>query len=343
MYFVLKTLRFQIVLIVLCLTQLTSAQQTPEYVSFAQSGAYLPGILGVRDYANPGQSGIFLIDYNLFLNSDSYVNRNGDKVNSIQGPLGNELTLDIDIGGYINSLMFVYASPKIGKLGNAQYLFIVAPNYATVNTRVALGELINDRDIEGGVSGFGDLAVAPLMLSWQLGKFDLTGGYLFYAPTGRYATGASDNLGIGHWSHIVQFASYYYPVPDKSTALMLMPTYEFHSSIKDADVKPGSRFGLEYGISQYFSERFEVSLQGGHIWQGGTDSGNDVYWDTSVKDRMSVFGAGAGYWLLPGSLYSNFKYTTTYGLKQNFKTNTFQIELLWIPHFKRKNATTGNL
>lgn len=330
--FVLKSLKTRLGLLAMCLAQLTFSQGSPEVVSFAQSGAYLPGILGVRDYANPGQSGLFLIDYNLFLNSDTYVDRNGDKTNTIQGPLGNEISLDINVGGYINSLMFVYASPKIPALGNAQYLFITAPAYNTVNTRVALGELLNDRTIEGGVSGFGDLAVAPLMLSWQLDKFDVTGGYLFYAPTGRYKTGASDNLGIGHWSHILQVASYYYPVADKSTALMVMPTYEFHSSLKDADVKPGSRLGLEYGISQYFSERLEVSLQGGHIWQAGEDAGSDVYWDTSVKDRMSVFGAGVGYWLVPGALYSNFKYATTYGLRQHFKANTFQLQLLWIPH-----------
>ena len=328
-----KPLNYSLVPVLFFLAQLMFSQESPVFASFAQSGAYLPGVLGVRDYANPGQSGLFLIDYNLFLNADSYVDRNGDETTSIQGPLGNELTLDIDVGGYINSLMFVYASPKIKALGNAQYLFIAAPAYNTVNTRVALGELINDQTIEGGVSGFGDLAVSPLMLSWQLGKFDLTGGYLFYAPTGRYATGASDNLGIGHWSHIVQVASYYYPVADKSTALMVMPTYELHSNLKDADVKPGSRFGLEYGISQYFSERFEISLQGGHIWQVGEDSGNDVYWDRSVKDKMSVFGVAAGYWLLPGALYSNFKYSTNYGLRQHFKTNIFQVELLWIPQF----------
>ncbi len=318
-------------LMVLCMFQSLCAQGSDPLASFAQSGAYLPGILGVRDYTNPGKSGIFLIDYNIFMNANSYVDRNGDKASTIEGPQGNEIDVSTDISGYINNLMFVYASPTIKALGNAQYLLIAAPNYNTANIRVALGELLNDKTIQGGVAGFGDLAVAPLMLSWGFEKFDLTGGYTFYAPTGRYQTGAQDNLGIGHWSHIIQFAGYYYPAQDKSTAFMLLPTYEFHSSLKDVDVTPGSRFGLEYGVSQYLSERFEVTLQGGHIWQIGTDSGEDVYWDTAIKDRMSVFGAGAGYWLLSASLYTHLKYTTTYALKQQFNSNMVQLEVIFIP------------
>lgn len=320
-------------LLMLIISNLIHAQQAGTPVSFVQSGHYLPGIAGVRDYANPGQDGLFLIDYNVFLNADTYYDRNGNKVNSIQGPLGNTIPLNIDISGYINSLMLVYATPKLPFLGNAQYLFIASPNYTTANVRVGLGELINNQPIEGGASGFGDLVVSPLMLSWGFEKFDITGAYIFYAPTGRYDTGASDNIGLGYWSHIVQLASYYYPKADKSTALLLMPSYEFQGKIKDVDVKPGSRFTLEYGVSQYLSERFEVFLQGGHSWQVGEDSGGDVYWDKSVKDRMSVFGFGAGYWLVPETFYANVKYTSSYGLRQQFKSNLFQIELLFVPNF----------
>ena len=316
----------------------TKAQLPEQIVSPAQSGGYVPGINGVRDYANPGQDGLSIIDYNIFVNAKSYYDRFGNKVNAIEGPLGNTIPLDIDISGYINSLMLVYASPKLPFLGNAQYLFIAAPNYATAKATVGLGEIQNGKTVEGGASGFGDLTVSPLMLSWSLDKFDFTGGYLFYAPTGRYETAADDNIGLGYWSHIFQMATYYYPKPDKSTAFMFMPSYEFHGKIKDADVRPGSRFIMEYGISQYLSEKLEVTLQGGHAWQISEDSGSDVYWDTSVKDQMSVFGLGIGYWFLP-NLYANAKYTGSYGLKQNLKTNMFQLEIILIPNmFKKKES-----
>lgn len=74
-----------------------------------------------------------------------------------------------------------------------------------------------------------------------------------------------------------------------------MRSYEWHVNLKDVDVKPGSRFILEYGISQYLFERLEIRLQGGHAWQSGEDSGSDVYWDTSVKDPISILdGGGVG-------------------------------------------------
>lgn len=336
-----KTKSISLTTIILVLGILTTKAQLPEkIVSPAQSGGYLPGIMGVRDYANPGQDGLFIIDYNIFVNANSYYDRNGNKVNTIEAPLGNTIPLDIDISGYINSLMLIYASPKLPFLGNAQYLFIAAPNYASARSTVGLGELLNGTTVKGGASGFGDLVIAPLMLSWSLDKFDVTGGYLFYAPTGRYENGANDNIGLGHWSHVIQMASYYYPKPDKATAFMFMPSYEFHGHLKDANVRPGSRFIMEYGISQYLSEKLEVTLQGGHAWQMGEDSGNDVYWDTSVKDQMNVFGLGIGYFLL-SNLYANAKYTGSYGLKQNFKTNMFQLQIMFVPNLLKKKESAN--
>ncbi len=310
--------------------------QSTKSVSPAQAGGYLPGIMGGRDYANPGQDGLFIVDYNIFLDANTYYDRNGEKAAIIEGPLGNTIPLDIDISGYINSLMLIYATPKLEFLGNAQYLFIATPNYTTANAAVGLGELTNGNPIEGGASGFGDLTIAPLMLSWGLDKFDITGGYMFYAPTGKYSTGADDNVGLGYWSHIVQASTYFYPKPDKSTAIMVTPSFEWHSKIKDVDVQPGSRFIMEYGISQYLTEKLEVTLQGGHVWQVGADSGDGIYWDTSVKDQMSIFGAGIGYWLLPNTLYAHAKYSTTYALKQHFKTNMFQLQLTLIPTIFKK-------
>lgn len=330
---------FKIIFLIVCNSLIAQIPDTS--ISPMQSGAYMAGIAGVRDYANPGVDGLIIVDYNIFLNSDSFYDRNGDKVKSIDliPELGDGIPIDIDITGYVNSLMLTYASPKISALGNAQYLFIVAPNYTTANARVGLGELINGGLIKGGASGMGDLTVAPFMLSWGSEKFDFTGGYMFVAPTGKYEEGADDNIGIGFWSHIIQAAAYYYPLPEKATALLLMPSYEFHGNLKGADVKAGSRFTLEYGISQYLSDRFEITVQGGNTWQLSEDSGDDVYWDASVKDKVGVVGAGLGYWFVPDVFYTNAKYSTTYGHKQNFGINSFQVELLIIPNWLNKKTS----
>jgi hypothetical protein len=120
--------------------------------------------MGVRDYANPGKGGLFILDYNVFLNANSYYNRHGDKADAIQEPV-NTIPLDVDISGYVNGLMLAYATPKLEFSGNTQYIFVIAPNYTTAIIGVGLGELPNGETIEGGASGIGDLAIAPLMLS----------------------------------------------------------------------------------------------------------------------------------------------------------------------------------
>lgn len=309
-----------------------------------QIGAYLPGLIGPRDYANPEFSGIAVIDYNLFISADKYKDRNGDEVNSIDIPELGPVPIDIDLSGYLNALVVAYVSPELEFLGNARYIGALAYYYATVDARVSYSVLQQGGTVEGGSSGFGDLMVVPLLLTWtgENRKWDITTGYLFAAPTGRYETGADDNIGLGYWNHIFQLFGYYYPLPQKATAIYVGNSFELHSKIKDTDVKPGSRYALDYGISQYLSARFEVFVQGGHIWQVGEDSGNDVYWDTSFKDRVSSIGGGVGFWPVPTKFYANIKYLTNYGGRQHFNTKFWELQLVWIPWKKEKGVAPAD-
>jgi len=115
-------------------------------------------------------------------------------------------------------------------------------------------------------------------------------------------------------------------------------SFEFHSKVSDVDIRPGSRYTLEYGISQYLAKWFEVTLQGGHTWQVGEDSGNDVYWDTSVKDRYATYGAGLGFWPVFGKFYFNLKWWGNYAIRQHFKLSTFQCQLIVIPWVRKENT-----
>ena len=86
---------------------------------------------------------------------------------------------------------------------------------------------------------------------------------------------------------------------------------------------------MEYGISQYFTERFEVTLQGGHAWQIGDDTGDDIYWDKSYKDQLSTAGIGLGYWLAPNRFYANLKGSMTYLTKQHFNAQAIELQLIY--------------
>lgn len=321
----------------ICAVSFRGYSQAPT-VSPYQMGAYVPGITNPGDYANPGMTGLLVVDYNIFFSSDKFIDENGSEVDNITLPGGDSRPLSVDLSGYINSLLLTYVSPELSFLGNARYFGFIAPSYFTSSMQVGLSELvIEDVVVNGGVGGFGDLNIAPLFLTWtsKNSKVDLTGGYMFTAPTGRYTTGAEDNVGIGFWSHDFQLFTYYY-LNERATTLYVGQTFETHSKLKDADVKPGNRYIIEYGISQYVSERLDLTMQGSTTRQVSKDTGNDVIWDNSYKDKYSTIGAGAGYWVVPGVFYTNLKWWTNYNIREHFKFNSFQVQLLYIPNLGKK-------
>ena len=65
--------------------------------------------------------------------------------------------------------------------------------------------------------------------------------------------------------------AYFYAM-EQATAFALIPTLELNGKVKDANARPGHRFSLEYGISQYFTSWLEVELVNGHNWQISEDT-----------------------------------------------------------------------
>ncbi|MGD9402099.1 MAG: transporter, partial [bacterium] len=295
----------------------------------SQTGHYAPAVINVRDMAYP-PPGLFILAYNLWLGSDTYVDRYGESLPS-------ELKLDASAFATVPA---VFWGSSFSLLGGARYLVGVSPNYFTADGRVIFEEGEGDSTVarveEGSVSGWSDLFISPVTLCWALTNFDLTFSYGFAAPTGRYNTGADDNVGLGFWTHQFQGYGYYYPSPSKATALMLALTYELNGKIKDADVNPGNRLSLEWGLSQYLTEQFEVTVQGGHNWQISDDSGSDVYWDPSFHDRKNTIAFGGSFWPWPDWLNISLKYAFDFGARGRLEADYWMLNLIFLT-----NTLTG--
>jgi hypothetical protein len=342
-----KKIRRTPILILLMLAGMSVSLGQNKPVSPILTGHYLPGVINVRDFANPSPaSGLIALDYNLFLSGDKFFGADGERVTQIKGPAGAPIDLNVDLNGYLNTPFPVWVS-KFKILG-ANYITGATVGYTTVSTNSAyerigiIDSIHQSGNVTGKVSGFSDLGVIPVFLSWGFQNFDITAGYMFYAPTGKYEPGGSENIGVGYWSHIFQCFAYYYPMKvngqaSKALAIMLAPTYELTSKIKNTDVDPGNRFYLDYGINQYLSSKFSLGVFGGNSWQVSEDKGSEVYWNTSIKDKSAVFGFEAGYWPWADRLQITGKYGFNYGSVQSFKLNIFEINLLFIT-----NVLTGN-
>jgi hypothetical protein len=313
-------------------------------VSPLQTGHYMPAFSHVRDMGKP-PPGFFVLLYNYYAFTDTYVDRDGNKFSTIPldqiDPELPPVDLAIKLTSFATVPAFFWASPF--EILGATWLIGTTPLYssstASFITESRGGTIDSEYNTvtKDRVSGFGDLYVQPLGLCWGFNQFDLTAVYGFTAPTGRYTPGADDNVGLGFWTHQVQAWGNYYPVEDQSTALVLGLTYELSGDLKGEDFNPGNRFSLEWGISQYLSERLELAVMGGHNWQVTEDRGSDVYWDPSYFDRKSTLAFTAGYWVWPGRMQITGKYAFDFAVRQRFKTNFFMLNLTFIT-----NALTGS-
>lgn len=320
----------------------------PVYAQVAsplQTGHFGPVVMNIRDMAHP-PPGLFVLWYNVYASSNKYIDRDGKEFSNIRldqiHPDLPNIDVSLDVNAFVSVPGVFWASPfKI--LGGARYMAGISQSYVYADVSILTersGGIIDTtitRVSEDKVSGFSDLFIAPLGLSWGLDRFDVTLFYGFYAPTGKYETGGSDATGLGFWTHQVQGYGYYYPVADKSTAIMLGLTYELNGKIKDIDVSPGNRFSLEWGASQYLSEQFELGVHGGHNWQISDDTGNDVYWDAGYHDRRSTVAFSANYWPWTERLSINLKYAFDFDIRQRVKNNTWMFNLVFIP-----NILTGD-
>ena len=309
-----------------------------QVVSPLQGGHYAPVVKNIRDMANP-PSGLFVLWYNGYFSSNKYIDKDGNEFNTIRldqiYPGLPNIDLDLKLKGF-TSIPAIFWTSNFKILGGASYMAGISPNYISADASIISerGGIIIDttytRTVDGKNSGLSDLFVAPVGLSWGLEKFDLTFLYGFYAPTGKFEAGSSDVVGLGFWTHQFQGYGYFYPVPAKSTAIMLALTYELNGKIKDTEVKPGNRFSLEWGISQFLSEKFELGIHGGHNWQIGDDTGDDVYWDAAVHDRKSTLAFNASYWPWKERLMLKGKYAFDFGIRQRFKNNVWMLNLLFV-------------
>ena len=313
---------------------------TAQRISAYQAGSYQPGIMNVRDLAPPG-AGIVFIDYNYWNNSNSYIDRHGKKVEQLTidlepvNPGAGEVTLDLDqqVSGYANVPVLFYASKF--KILNARYMASINPSYLSSGYRMNIHTSDTSVTATGNTGGFGDLSFIPVGLGWSIqDKMDISFFYTVYAPTGKYKTGADDNIGKGYWTHQFQVPTYFY-FKEKATALFVNPTFETNGRVRGTDARAGERLTIEYGISQYVTSWLELEIINGHNWQVSKDTGEDIWWkDTPlfVKDRTSTVGFGIGAWPWAGRLNIRVKYARDYGTKQRYQSNFLSASIIFIPN-----------
>src|SRR5207253_3104406 len=146
---------------------------------------------------------------------------------SLKGPEGKSLMLDPTGDGSqaINAAvpLFYYVTPK--KVFGANFGMM-----AVIPTASGSLEAPGFGVTEKAGYGMSDLYVMPAQLGWHFTLADVTTGFAFFAPTGRYTAGASDNLGKGMWSYEVSGGGTAYLDRSRSISVSTMAYWETHTA-----------------------------------------------------------------------------------------------------------------
>jgi hypothetical protein len=223
-----------------------------------QSGQWVPGQFGLNAGVIP-DPGITYQNLALNYSAGTLNDSNGNARPGITG------TYQF----WVDENIFMYV-PKFKFLG--AYL---AP-YVSLN--VANGSLVADiagtnLGLKAGGDGLADTYVQPVNLGWHFSRANVSIGYGFFTPNGRFTAGATNNIGSGYWGNHINQANTFYLTKNKGTTASFFSDWEGHAKKAGTNVTPGQAYTMEWGIGQALplakdmSKIVQVGFVGYDQWQ----------------------------------------------------------------------------
>jgi hypothetical protein len=185
---------------------------------------------------------------------------------------GTALPVTGDLNASVFGAAISVVTPK--KLLGANYGFsAVLPG---ANNRIQGTEI--DQNPGAGIT---DMLVTPLSLGWHFKRADAIAGYSFFAPTGRYTDGASNNTGLGMWGQELAIGTTVYLNPARQFHAATLATFDFQSKKEASTTKVGNILNLEGGV-------------GADLLKGGLTTGLAYYATFKLSDdQFDTLAAGA--------------------------------------------------
>jgi hypothetical protein len=302
-----------------------------------QKGQWVPGQFGLNAGVIPDPGVTYA---NLALNY-SATQLNGPNGNSSPGINGT-------YSFWVDENIFYYV-PKHKFLGG-YFMPYIALNYAN-------GELVanitgTNLNTGAGGSGFADMYVQPINFGWHLKRTDVTVGYSFTAPSGRFTQGARDNVGSGYWGNNITSGTTFYITKNKGTSANLSTAWEIHGQKSGTNLTPGQAFTMEWGLGQVLPLKKDMSrlLQLGFVgydqWQvssnGGTVTVAGIPLPASRIPFYSVHALGVqSNFILPAkNLALFFKYYDEYRAMARPQGRTFVFGGSWTFRIPKSQPAT---
>src|SRR5260370_35928581 len=152
--------------------------------------------------------------------------------------------------------------------------------------------------IAGG-GGFSASFYQPLTFGWHFKRADIQSACGFFAPTGRFTAGATNNTGTGYWTNSPTAGETFYLTKNKRTSLSAYQLYEFHTTQQGTKIHPGQTFNLDYSLMQILplQKDMHTLLQFGLVgygqWQTSNNSGPAVDAANPTHYTVNAIGGAA--------------------------------------------------
>jgi hypothetical protein len=276
-------------------------------------GVYTPGFSATNSGVLPGPG---LTYSNTFL---SY------SFGQVVGPNGETLTKGASSGVTIDINAFVYVLKKKILGGNLGFVAGLPISNSSISS-VQLGAV-------AGGAGFADSFYQPITMGWHLKRMDIMAAYSFFAPTGRFTPGATDNNGTGHWTNAPDAGETIYLTKNKATALSAFQMVEFHTAQTGTNITAGTTFDLDYSLTHILplkkdhSLLLQLGLIGYGQWQLSDNTGPTIDPVVAASTHYAVNAMGVGgNVILPGrKTVLGFKWLNEFSNKNTIQGNAFQI------------------
>lgn len=237
-----------------------------------ETGHYTPGVQGIKVGTLP-HPGFYYIMHNVFYSAENYYNEDGNK---------SDINFDVNVFANVHRFLYVWEDVIFGANYGVHMLVPIT------NTNISIGAY----GVDDNQFGVGDIVIEPVLLSWNRSKYDISVALAAIVPIGSYDILEPASPGKSFWSGMLTFGGTYYFDTEKSWHASILNRYEIHSKKKDFDVTAGNDFTFEWGIGKTIQKKqiWSVGVSGYSHWQLTEDTGSDVLYDASIKDRIFAMG-----------------------------------------------------
>ena len=169
--------KFVVALVVMTMVVLFSVNAFAEH--------FVSGFEGIKCASVPPMPGIYIKQFLYHYSSDKMMDADGD-----------ELPVDFNIDVNVSVTKLLYISEDIKLFGSNYGAQLLVP---VVNTDIKMNSPFGSFDDNS--TEVGDINVAPIVLSWQKPRYDLSFGTSLYIPVG--ATGEPASAGKGYYTWMI--------------------------------------------------------------------------------------------------------------------------------------------